>query len=257
MGNRILVLVLVSMVLIGSIGLIIAIPNGGTLDPLSNSSHPGGDPAGTMSAYAGNVTIVNVDGVSTTASWQGYMGNVTGVVQLTNAANLTMYNWTLTNPLGEVYASNHSSITWTSVQCFNFTANGTNCADDMNRSGGSSWCGMNETVLETAYGMTNTSGDGINETFNRMDHAAFNVNTLAFASGECSNTKILNSTGHGSFDEVLLWSPGDNATVFASLLKQDEAGFDTKTYDFEMMVLDDGHSGDVDITYYYFYAEIE
>ncbi len=45
--------------------------------------------------------------------------------------------------------------------------------------------------------------------------------------------------------------------IFTSLLEQNLAGFDNKTHDFEMLVLEDGHGTNVATTTYYFWLELE
>jgi hypothetical protein len=256
MGKQIFIVILLILVIAASIGFIAAAPSGGTITSGANETAPV-DPPSSISAYAGNVTLVNVYGSSTTQTWQGYFGNVTGVIELTDASNRTMYNWSSTSPTGEVYASNDSGVIWTNIQCLNFTANGTLCAEDSEYRGGTSRCGINETLLDFYYNIGTTSVEGVNETFNRRDHTAFNTNALSFTLGECGNAKIYNSTGQGSFDEVLLYSPDSKAVVFASLLQNNGDGFDGSTHDFEMLVLDDGHGANVAITTYYFYVELQ
>ena len=72
-------------------------------------------------AWAGNVTGLNISAQSITQAWQGYFGNVTGIITLDDSYNRTLYDWTLADPEGEVYAAN-DTVTWTNIQCFNFTA---------------------------------------------------------------------------------------------------------------------------------------
>jgi hypothetical protein len=249
---------LLVLILIGSLTLVYAAtqPSGSTLTPIANETAPA-DPPASISAFAGNVTEVNVFGYSTTQAWQGYFGNITGVIELTDNLNRTMYNWTQANPRGEVYASIDAAILWTNIQCFNFTANGTNCSADSANRGATSKCGLNESGLEDMYGINFTSDiEGLNETFNRKDHALFYTNSLEFGVGECPNTKVYNSSGNGLFDEALMWAPDNNATVFVSIIQNNGNGFDGATHDFEMLVLDDGHGTDLAITTYYFYVEI-
>ena len=73
------------------------------------------------------------------------------------------------------------------------------------------------------------------------------------------STQIYDSTGSGvdnHFEEVLLWDGVD--VVFTSLLESDSVnGFDGKDHDFEMLVLEDGHGTDKEVTPYYFYVEIQ
>jgi hypothetical protein len=253
-------LLLLLVVVISSLALVYAatVPSGAQLTPGANQTAPV-DPPSRISAFAGNVTGVNVFGYTTTLTWQGYFGNITGVIQLTDNLNNTMYNWSQLNPRGEVYASNETGVIWTNIQCFNFTANGSICTtEDYTNRGGTSRCGSNETLLERDYNINWTSDvDGVNETFNRLDHRLFYTNNLQFSLGECPNTKIYNDTGLGYFDEVLMWSPDSSAVVFASLILDNSMGFDSATHDFEMMVLDDGHGTNLGITTYYMYVELE
>ncbi|MBR9705051.1 hypothetical protein GOV12_06580 [Candidatus Pacearchaeota archaeon] len=252
-----LIILVVIILMLFNVGLFNAIiPSGGTISPLSNSTSPVDSPQ-SVSAVAGNVTELNIYGTSVTQSWQGYYGNVTGTIELTDGSNNTLYNWSATSPRGEVYSSNESGVIWTNIMCFNFTANGTLCNEGIENRGGTSKCGMNLTQLESAYNINASDVDGVNETFNRQDHETFYSNSLLFGTGECVNTKLFDSEGVGLFDEVLLWSPESNATIFTSILKEDGGGFSGNSHDFEMIVLEDGHGTDIDITNYYFYVELQ
>jgi hypothetical protein len=253
-----LLIVLIAVIALLSFVSAAVAPSGASLTPGANTTAPA-DPPSSISAFAGNMTEVNVFGYSTTLAWQGYFGNVTGVIQLTDNLNNTFYNWTQANPRGEVYASNDTGVIWTNIQCFNFTANGSICTtEDYTKRGGTSECGLNETQLETEYNINYTSDvDGVNETFNRLDHRLFYTNNLQFGTGECPNTKVYNDSGVGFFDEVLMWAPDTSSVVFASLILDNAMGFNNHTQDFEMMVLDDGHGTNLGITTYYFYVELE
>ena len=44
--------------------------------------------------------------------------------------------------------------------------------------------------------------------------------------------------------------------IFVSLIQPNTIGFDNKIYDFEMMVLDDGHGSNTEPTTYFFYIEL-
>jgi len=213
-------------------------------------------------AFAGNVTEIMLSGFTPTQSWQGYFGNVTGVIQLTDAESHVMYNWSLASPQGEVYASTNSSgIIWNWIQCFNFTALGT-LADDKPQAGATSLYGTNMTLIETMYNITWDDVDGVNETFTLLGsgHDQFYTANRQFEYGECLNTRIFDNSGGGvdnHFEEVLLYEPESTSIIFATILEEDVGGFDTATHDFEMLVLENGHGTDVSPTTYYFYVEIE
>jgi len=231
------VIVMMSLVLI--LGFALAEPNGvTTITEESSSSGPTAGTAANHSAIAGNVTEITIYGDSITQSWQGYFGNVSGAIRLADASGNPMYNWSLASPQGEVFASTASSITWSSIECFNWTADGA--------------------ALETSLNIDN-SEDGINETFSKViGHESFSVGTTTFAEDDCMGARIFDNTGAGvdqNFEEVLL-SDTTN-TVFASLLEQDTLGFNSKSHDFEMLVLEDGHDGNAVTTPYFFYIELE
>jgi len=209
-------------------------PSGAQVTPGTSSSAPS-DSAGSVAAIAGNVTEINIFGFTNTQSWQGYFGNVTGTIQLADSSDNVMYNWSLASPRGEIYASTSNSLTWTGIQCFDMQ-------NDL-------------TALETAYGIDSTDVDGVDETFNRNDHAGFYTNNIQFTGGQCNNTKVFGPSGAATFDEVLM-SDGAN-TIFTSLLLEDAVGFDDATHDFEMLVLENGHGTDTSTSTYYFWVELE
>jgi len=214
---------------------VIAAPNGATVTP-GTSDTASADSAGEdTNAIAGNLTFLDVSGDAATQAWQGYFGNVTGVITLEDSSNNMLYNWSLTTPEGEIYASNASSVSWSTIQCY----------DESN----------NLTFFENMFGIGSSDDDGLDVTFALNDHAEFYTNNIQFTAGLCDNTKLYNSAGVGTFDEALL-TDGDDL-VFASLLLDDANGFDNIPHDFEMIVLENGHGTDTDTTTYYFWVELE
>ena len=243
--------------------------NTSRLAPYNASNH---------SAYAGNVTELNIYGYSVTRAWQGYFGNVTGVITLSDSASNVMYNWSVTSPRGQVYAStNGSGITWTQLQCFNYTALGS-FASDAAQAGNTSLNGMNLTQLQAMFNI-NSSGfngsikssrdeDSVDRTFTyRSDgadsdgrgHRLFYANYLQFDEGECWATRIYGPGGAQTidiFEQVLMYEPESKSVVFTSLLNEDVLGFDGRHHDFQMLVLEDGHGTNTATTTYYFYIEL-
>jgi len=239
MNRKILFLVLVfsAVLFVGLIPkLVVALPSGGTIVSVSNST-AAPDSAGPHAAIAGNVTEITVTGVSTTQSWQGYYGNVTGTIELGDASGNAMYNWSQATAGGEVYATNFSTaISWSTIKCLN----------ESDR----------YTTLESFYNIGSNDVDGVDETFSLNNHAQFEVGSISFPLGQCNNTQVFGPGGAATFDEVLL-EDSANKTVFAALLDDNTAGFDGLNHDFEMLVLEDGHSGDTTSVSYYFYVELE
>ncbi len=197
-----------------------------------------------MPAQAGNVTQLNIFGYTTTQSWQGYYGNVSGTIQLADSGDKVLYNWSLASPEGEVYASVNGSgeIAWGNVACF-----------DMD----------NHLALETLYNISTDDMDGVNETFSTgNNHDPFYTAGTFFSTGTCASTQIFDASGKGNdnnFEEVLLTDASSAIQViFASLLEEkDIQGFDGEYYDFEMLVLENGHGTDTSATPYYFYVELQ
>jgi len=237
-------------------------PNGASVTPGTPQTSPGNTTApGQNNAMAGNITELTVVGKAVTQAWQGYFGNVSGTIELADATGDVMYNWTgLTDPTGEVYASTNATIAWANIQCFNFTANGS-MATSGESAGATNVAGMNLTQLEDAFNIADDDGDGVDITFTDANsHAEFFTANLNFTVGECLSTDVFDSSGEGTdgtFEEVLLYEPTTASVVFTALLESDASGFDSNPHDFEMLVLEDGHSGDGGSTTYYFFAEIE
>ncbi len=234
--RRLISFFLVIVMVLVVTGIVSAYPYGANYTEVDTTTAQE-DPAQDHDAYAGNVTELSVTGYSTTQSWQGYFGNVSGAIQLANGDDNVMYNWSLASPEGEIYASEQGSVSWGDVECFNMTSN--------------------LSTAETSFNIDSDDADGIDETFNLDDHSGFYVGSTQFTSGQCNNTKLYNDTAIGTFDEVLLYDVSNENIVFASILMEDATGFDSATHDFEMMVLEDGHSGNTDPTTYYFYVELE
>lgn len=249
------------IVLILGTSLVCAVqPFGAQTNVIGSETAPEDSPQG-IPAIAGNVTQLDVFGFSTTQSWQGYFGNVTGTIQLADASDNIMYNWSLASPQGEIYASTSNSIEWNYLQCLNFTADGSH-SDDTSQAGGTSLYGTNLTQLESSFGIISDDVDGIDETFSLLGsgHDLFYSNNLEFSEGECQNTRIFSDSGageDGKYEEALLYEPTTQSVVFASILDEDILGFDGASHDFEMLVLEDGHGTDTDTTTYYFYVELE
>jgi len=236
-----------------------AVVTGGSVSAGTPQTAPN-DTAGTDEAYAGNVTELTVSGFTTTQTWQGYFGNVSGVIQLADNNDNVLYNWSLASPAGEVYASTNQTITWGNVQCLNFTATGTQTGDTAG--GGTSVTGTNLTTLESQFNVASDDVDGVNEPFSLLGpHDLFYTASQQFSVGECLSTLVYDSTGTGvdnNFEEVLLYEPTSTSVIFTSILDEaDTSGFDSGFHDFEMLVLEDGHGVDVTSTTYYFFVELE
>jgi len=260
--NNIFTLVITFILILGLLIFVSAAsPTGGSVT-LERSETAPADTAGNHSALAGNVSELTLSGYSTTQTWQGYFGNITGAIQLADSSDNVLYNWSLASPSGEIYASTNQTITWSNIQCFNFTATGSQVGDTTG--GGISLNGTNLTTLESDFNIISDDVDGVDETFTLSGagtHDLFYTASKQFSEGECLSTRVFGDTGAGvndEFEEVLLYEPSSTSIVFASILEENSVlGFDNADYDFEMLVLEDGHGVDVSATTYYFFVELE
>ena len=209
-----------------------------------------------IQADAGNVTALIINNTRNTEAWQGYYGNITGKVTLSDANNQTLYDWSLPNPTGEVYASNGSGVTWSKVYCMNVSyLRGVN-------NSGSVVYSVNSTQIELLYGINVTDVDGLNETFNDTYTSVLGFKTGATSfttSNGCSLTHPYTSTIYSNAWEELLLSDNESI-IFTSLIRKGADGFQSGTtdiYDFQMLVLENGHVGqESTLTNYYFYVEL-
>jgi hypothetical protein len=205
-----------------------------------NSTHALEDIADSTLAIAGNVTELTIDAFTITQAWQGYYGNVSGTIMLSDSADNVMYDWELANPEGEVYASENDSINWVGTYCWDMEADGD--------------------ALELAFGMENDNVDGIDETFNWTTHSEFFVNNIQIPANACNSTRIYDSTGTGvsaNYEEVIL-EGGDGEIIWTAIIEEANIiGFDNRDHDFQMLVPEDGHGTDTATRLYYFYVELE
>jgi len=203
-----------------------------------------------VTAQAGNVTALSISHVTSTQSWQGYYGNVTGTITLDDANNKTLYDWSLPDPQGEIYASNFSAVDWTKIYCMNVSNLRTVCGSQSD-----SICyGSDGRAIEQRYGINSTDRDGLNETFNDTFTGSFRTGAITIDSVDgCSMAHpYVNDTYETSWQEVLL---SDNTSIiFTSIVRENGRAYNNASADFQMLVLENGHAGSetVSSTYYFF-----
>jgi hypothetical protein len=188
-----------------------------------------------IGAQGGNVTEINIQALTITKSWQGYYGEVTGVITLQDGTNSTFYNWSDATPSGEVYATRSSSVSWTSVNC-STAANVTN--------------------EETYLGQAAADADSVSNTFAIGTHPAFAVGGNSIIANTCPRTfgYVNNNTQSTDFAMVLLAS-GDNR-IYTTIMEDSVTGFDGETHDFQLLVGENEKSGSIGATPYYFFVEL-
>jgi hypothetical protein len=208
--------------------------SGAQVDAGDSQTAPADSPQ-SHTALAGNVTYLDLVGLTTTQAWQGYYGNVSGTIQLADSSSKVLYNWSETSPNGEVYSTRAFDANFAEVSC----------------------AGSGEIASEESFmGQDPSDVDSISNTFDQNSHPPFFVGSIQILQDNCSSVNLYGSGGEQSslFYEVLL-KDGDSNIVYTSILEQDEQGFDGENYDFEMMVSEDGHGNNTAATVYYFYLE--
>ncbi len=157
--------------------------------------------AGTNVAQGGYINNLNLSVQSQSHLWQGYFGQVVGNITLEDTSGNLMYRWAWNNTDGgEVYASEDSSPTWTSIVAgsnANVKYVGGNSTSDSavdTFTSTSTWTIANKTV--TSVPSTTT--------YNSSDIGAFNMGILSdgadivFVSTLYNNLEAFNADGNTS-----------------------------------------------------------
>jgi len=212
----------------------------------SERSDPSNYVADSVDAEAGNLTELNIVGITQTKSWQGFFGNVSGQIILADSSNYRFYDWSVAEPQGEVFASVNDTITWTDI----------NCAPIDDAGFRSTW--------NTFYGLADTDYDDLNKTYNATDHPTFYVGYTTLTGCRTTYTFINNASQAADFPAVLLSSDSNSTLIFTAILEDKDAGqrqgitgYDGKNYDFQLLVAENGENGNSDVTPYYFWLDIE
>jgi hypothetical protein len=288
MKNNIKILAMLICLFTLSASLVFAVsePEGPSINEVSDSRRQAAAVTNN-SAYAGNITHLILTGTTVTQTWQGYVGNISGVITLDNSNSDTLYNWTLADPEGEVYASYIQNIDWTTgnVLCWNWSNSDELYLQLAEYEGSETTYGAGPNATTTkVLGLAADDVDGVDETFHckicgeagdGLDHSSFYVGgqqivgtaTEAEINGPCpylgttTTRGLFNSTGDGVFEEVLLYHDdtgiANDGVIYTAILKQSVTGYDGGVWDFQMLVGEDGHNGNTDSTPYFFYVELE
>lgn len=189
-----------------------------------------------LNLSGGRLATISINATSQNPRWKGFVGWVTGSFTLADSTNSRIYDWSSTSSSGLVYATrNATTISWPSINCSNSTT-------------------LNAENL--ALNLTNQN-DNLTKTFNMTgNHSAFIAASISFPANYCPSlhTYIGNATQYSKFQEMAMY---DGASVFyATVLENDEPGFDSNSYDFQMIVPDRGDPGWSSYTPYYMYVEL-
>jgi len=219
-----------------------------TITILKNETGPATTATQFLNTSGGSITTIILNASTQNLKWKAFVGNITGTLTLDDASGYTIFDWGTTTVTGQVYVTpSPSSINWDRMNCTWFVT-----GNPANRS-----------VEEYENKLMNhtSPNDNITATFKQRNHTAFYVSNTYISQNTCySINTFINSTAQNSrFQEVLLYD-GTNTTngniVYTGILEQDQHGFDNETYDFQIIVPENGAQGFRSSTPYYFYAEL-
>ena len=219
-----------------SIGIAAAQPLGvDDITPGASSRYNDTTTPTAIDAQAGNVTELSISGISVTRSWQGFYGNITGTIILADASGNNFYDWNVSTPTGQVYASRNDSVTWTGIACLDATGI------------------ENE---ETYLGQDANDPDSVTNTFSETNHPAFDVGSDPISG--CPTTQAYSSGGtqDNQFWQVLLEDTSNNVVYTTIIEDTSPAGFNNQSWHFQLLVGENGQ-GNNDPTPYYFYLELQ
>jgi hypothetical protein len=238
LAQGMLFIVAVILIITGTIETMAA-PTGPTITFITNETKQPSN-AAIINTSGGSISTVFLNATTQNVRWKAYVGNVTGTLTLDDASDNTLFDWTLTDVDGEIYATRFGgAINWSGINCSNST----------------------HIDLENfALNHTNKD-DNLTATFNAQTHSGFYVGTRQILPNTCYSihTYVNNTAQSSQFEELVLYD-GTNTTngnvIYATPLEQNQYGFDSGLYDFQMIVPEVGLSTWSSSTAYYFYAEL-
>ncbi len=187
----------------------------------------------------GYIAALNLSANVQNTHWKAFVGWVYGGFTLDDASGSTIYDWSGTFNTGRVYATRDSStVEWNSIQCANLAT--TLSAEDT---------AMFHNFLSRP--------DTINKTFQLGDHDGFYVAGNLISPNSCPtlNTYINDAAQNDDFEEMALYD--GTSIIYATILEDNLVGYDGQSYDFQMLVPENGSVGFTGATAYYLYVELD
>ena len=207
----------------------------------------------------GYIYTINLNGLEQNNRWKAYVGNVSGTLTLDDANSYTIYDWNLGAVSGEIYAArNNSPVNFTGLNCtwaatYYLAANATP---------------TNRTIEDNENSaLSHTRLDNITATFSQRNHSAVQVGDTIIAANPCYAIRPFvndtNQTASTYFDEVIMYDGRDSGkgnVVYVAKIENDVYGYKgtigNTTYDFQLVIPENGASGFTSATSYYFYVEL-
>jgi hypothetical protein len=194
--------------------------------------------AATINISGGRIATLNINATIQNPRWKAFVGNVIGKFTLQDSTASTIYDWSISSLTGRIHATRTSgAITWASINCSNVT-------------------NLRQENLNINH--TNPD-DNLTVTFNTTagaTHSAFYVGTRYISANSCPTLNVYrnNASSDSYWEEMALYDTSN--IVYTSLLDDNEIGFDGGTYDFQMIVPENGLPTFTGSTAYYLYIEL-
>jgi hypothetical protein len=198
------------------------------LTTTSSTRYDDSKPAEGTSGRASNLTELTLQKAITSGAWQGYFGNISGDIELSDASGNSLYDWDSVSVSGEILASRSPNVDWSTIDCI----------DPAVMSNENSW--LSKSSLDT---------DSLESTFNMTDHPSFLIASKEISS--CESTRTFRDTSQTGFWNVLL-SDNFGSAVYTGILSAGNTNFQNRQSDFELLVPVPSDT----ISIYYFYLEL-
>lgn len=232
---RVILVGAVLALLILSLSFLVAAPEGASSIDITSNQTKVAESGTQVNVSGGYLAAINITANVQNTKWKAFLGWVNGKFTLDDASGSTIYDWSLSVTSGRVYATRDSStLSWGTIGC----ADNTDLENE-----------------NTALSHTSLS-DNITATFSDTTHNTFFVGATNIPSDTCPtlNTYQNNVSQDTDFEEMVLHD--GTSIIYATIMENSQVGFDGNTYDFQMLVPEDGSSSWSGLTPYYLYVEI-
>ena len=219
-------------------GLLASAPVGATVSAGTPVTLGSGS-VGSVEAWGGNITSVNLQINSTTLHWQAFYGNITAGLRLASNQSGTTYtvkSWTVDSLRGVVYVSPGSNVDFASLSSTSPSLND----------------------LDTAFPFLSGANDRANATGTNNTNAVMTVGAYTISAGSRPVIQTNNGSSQAAWNQVVLNYGNVNSStyyVFAVPINASGRAYDNSSANYQVMVPANATSGAS--TTYYFYGEIQ
>jgi len=199
----------------------------------------GSGAVGSVEAWGGNITAVNLSISSTTMHWQAFYGNVTAGLRLASNQSGTMYtvkSWTVDNLRGVVFASRGNNVDFSAVASADPTLDS----------------------LDTAFPFLASANDRANNTGADNANPAMQVGPYTISANTRPIIQTSNSSNPLAWTQVILNDGDQNVAthyLFAVPINATGVAYDNSPANYQIIVPANASVG-TSVTYY-FYGEIQ